>query len=125
MVCGAAEVMAIFITPQFVVIVIVFANFLSTLFGCFTVAGVCAFDVGVAQPATVVGRSAAVAKIEVNEVMAITRAQNAEILFTVEFLFPLDRSRWLASHIQHNSINFTNLIGNSRRNLFQNLIWNS
>ena len=105
-------------TPQFVVIVIVFANFLSTVFGCFTVAGVCAFDVGVVQPATGVGRSAAVAEIEVNEVMAITRAQNEEILFTVEFLFPLDRSGWFASHIQHNSVHFTDFIGNSSRNLF-------
>jgi hypothetical protein len=51
------------ITPQFVVIVIVLASFLSTLVGCLSVAGTCAFAVGFAQPFTDVGRSAADAEI--------------------------------------------------------------
>ena len=77
-------------TPQFVVIVIVLASFLSTLVGCLSVAGTCAFDVGLAQPLTEVGRSAADAAVGVNEATAIARAQSAEILFIVGFLFPFN-----------------------------------
>ena len=105
-------------TPQFVVIVIVLASFLSTLVGCLSVAGTCAFAVGFAQPFTEVGRSAAGAAVGVNEATAIVRAQSAEILFIVGFLFPFDRSRRLTSYIKYNSIYFANFIGNSRRNLF-------
>ena len=76
-------------TPQLVLIVIVAANFLSTLLGCFKVPGVRALEVGLAQLATLVGRSAANAELKVNGVTAIARAQNAAILFTVEFLLPL------------------------------------
>ena len=75
-------------TPQFVVIVIVLASFLSTLVGCFSVAGTCAFAVGFAQPFTEVGRSAAVEVTGANDATAIARAQSAEILFIVGFLFP-------------------------------------
>ena len=88
-VCGAAGFIAIVITPQLVLMVMVVANFLSTVLGCFRVAGACAFEVGLAQPATEVGRSAADAVIGVNEATAIARAQSAEILFIVEFLLPL------------------------------------
>jgi hypothetical protein len=49
-------------TPQLVLIVIVAANFLSTLLGCFKVPGVRALEVGLAQLATLVGRSAAIAE---------------------------------------------------------------
>ncbi len=91
-VCGAAGSRAIVITPQLVLIVIVLASFLSTLVGCFKVAGACAFAVGLVQPLTEVGRSAAEAENGVNEATVIARAQSAEILFIVEFLLPLDRS---------------------------------
>ena len=67
-VCGAAGSRAIVITPQFVVIVIVLASFLSTLVGCLSVAGACAFDVGLAHPLTEVGRSAAEAEIGNNKI---------------------------------------------------------
>lgn len=70
-------------TPQFVVIVIVFASFLSTALGCFSVAGLCAFEVGLAQPATDVGRSAAEALAQVNEVTEITKAQSVESLLNL------------------------------------------
>ena len=101
------------ITPQLVLIVILVANFLSTLVGCFRVAGMRGFEVGFVQPATEVGRSAAFAEIEVNAVAAIARAHNAAILFIVEFLLPLDRSWWLARNIKHHAIYLTNFIGNS------------
>jgi hypothetical protein len=89
-VCGAAGFIAMVITPQLVVITIVLANFLSTVVGCFKVAGTRAFAVGFVQPLTEVGRSAAGAAIGVNEATVIARAQSAEILFIVEFLLPLN-----------------------------------
>jgi hypothetical protein len=55
-------------TPQLVVIVIVLASFLSTLVGCFSVAGTCALAVGLVQPLTEVGRSAADAEIGNNKI---------------------------------------------------------
>jgi hypothetical protein len=61
------------------VIVIVVANFLSTAVGCLTVAGACALAVGLAQPATEVGRSAADAEIGN---MKITRTKEINF-FTV------------------------------------------
>ena len=83
------------IFPQFVLIVIVLASFLSGALGCFSVAGACAFDFGVEQPGTEVGRSAAEAPESVSEDAAIARAQIAVVIFIVEFLLPLDRSWWL------------------------------
>ena len=77
-------------TPQFVLIVIVLASFLSTRVGCLSVAGACALAVGLAQPLTDVGRSAAVEVTGVNDVTAIAKAQSADILFIVEFLFPFN-----------------------------------
>jgi hypothetical protein len=49
--------------PQLVFIVIVFASFLSGAIGCFSVAGVRTFEVGLVHPATEVGRSAALAEM--------------------------------------------------------------
>ena len=114
-VCAAAGFKAIVITPQLVLIVIVFASFLSGVLGCFTVAGSCAFEVGLAQPATDVGRSAAdaVAPVNVNDAAVIARAQITLFIFIVEFLLPFDCSWWLASDIQNYTIYLTNLIGNS------------
>ena len=106
-------------TPQLVVMVIVVANFLSTVRGCFSVPGVRNLEVGLAQPATVCGRSSAWdVGIKAKELNAMARAQSAANLFLVKFLLPLDRSRRFASHIQHNSVNFSHLVGNSSRNLF-------
>jgi len=68
----------------------VVASFLSAVLGCFKVPGVRALEVGLAQLATLVGRSAAVAEIEVNGVTAIARAQKTASLFMFEFLLPLD-----------------------------------
>jgi len=75
-------------------------------------------EVGLAQPATVCGRSSAWAVgSKVNEFSAMARAKSAVNLFKVESLFPLDRSGRFASHIQHNAIYFSHLVGNSSRNL--------
>ncbi len=76
---AAAGFISIVMTPQFVLIVIVFASFLSGALGCFNVAGACALEVGLVHPATVVGRSAADAgaPVNVNEAAVIARAQIA------------------------------------------------
>jgi len=80
-VCGAAGFKAIVMVPQLVLIVIFFASFLSTVVGCLSVAGACAFEVGLAQPATDVGRSAADELTTVKEDAAIAKAQSVESLF--------------------------------------------
>ena len=67
--------------PQLVFIVIVFASFLSGALGCFSVAGVRTFEVGLAHPATEVGRSAADAPVSVSEAAAIAKAQSIDSLF--------------------------------------------
>jgi hypothetical protein len=84
--------------PQLVFIVIIFASFLSTVVGCLSVAGTRTFEVGLAQPATEVGRSAAEALTRASEDTAIAKAQSVDSLFNF-ISFPFDRSWRLACHV--------------------------
>ena len=112
MVCGAFGLSEITMSPQLVVKVRLFASFFAGAVGCFTLAGVCPLAVDVLQPGTVVGFSAA---IETGARVAVSTraARTAAVFFIIAFLFPLNSSRWLASDIEDNAVDLTDLIGNT------------
>ena len=100
-------------SPQFVEKVRVFANFFAGAVGCFTFAGVWPVAVDFLQPGIEVGLSAA--EVAGARIADNTRAARiAEIFFIFNFLFPLDRSGWLACDIEDNSVDLANFIGNTR-----------
>ena len=102
-------------SPQFVVIVNVFAGVLVAAAGCFTVAGVWPFAVLLAHPATDVGRVAAWAGVSETKARSeLVSSAIAVVLFILRFLFPFNRARRLTCYINDNAVYLTDFIGNAR-----------